>query len=266
MQSELDYKQFEFTPRQREMMLELAETTRLELRERREKAADEERDFREPVEPIDQLLNDVSKFIYHVPDTQYQKISVSKPLLMLLLFQLMKQLSPSAANPDPAVGTKQEEQLRLHYFLSFDFTCHFAAQELYGYIDQFRSAEDLARSKRFAHHYINTAGMNEVAVFTALYNAAKPQGMGFHQDDARDITEEEGAKLYYAPPRESEQSGFDDDEDEKSPFTSRFDYVNGRRMKLSRSDIEQGYIDVTNYDKGNGTGAAQQAVEHLPRI
>jgi hypothetical protein len=265
MQSELDYKQFEFTPRQRELMLSLAETTRQELQERRTKAADEERDFREPLEPIDKLLHEASKFSYYVPDTHYRKISLSKPLLVLLLFQLMKRLSPISASPTPAPGGEQDELLRLHYFLSFDFTCHFAAQELYGYIDQFRSAEDLARSKRFAHHFINTAGMDEVAVFTALYNAAKPQGMGFHQDDPRNITEEEGAKIYYAPPRESERSGFFNEEDQ-SPYTSRFDYVNGRRLKLSRIDIERGYIDVTNYDKENGDGAAQRAVEHLPRI
>jgi hypothetical protein len=260
MQSEIDYKQFEFTPRQRDMMLELAETTRLELRERRENAADEERDFREPLEPIDQLLNEVSKFIYHVPDTQYRKISLSKPLLLLLVFQLMRRLTPSTGNPTPAIGTEQDEQLRLYYFLSFDFNYHFAMQEFYGYFDQFRSAEELARSKQYARHYINTAGMDEVAVFTALYNAAKPQGMGFHQDDAQDITEEEGAKLYYyATPEGSflEEAG---------TLQSMFDYIGGRLMKLSRSDIERGYIDVTTYDKYNGAGTAQRAVEHLPRI
>ncbi|GAB3637830.1 hypothetical protein GCM10027422_34200 [Hymenobacter arcticus] len=264
MQSEIDYHQFEFTPRQRDMMLELAETTRLELRERRENAADEERDFREPLELIDQLLNDVSKFIYHVPDTQYQKISLSKPLLLLLVFQLMRRLTPSVSDPTSALGAEQDEQLRLYYFLSFGFNYHFAMQEFYGYIDQFRSAEELARSKQFAHHYINTAGMNEVAVFTALYNAANPQGMGFHQDDPQNIMEEEGAKLYYAI-KPVHEGGFLYDEEEGS-LPSMFDYVNGRRMKLSRRDIERGYIDVTNYEVGNGIGSAQRAVEHLPRI
>ena len=264
MQSQLDYRHFEFTPRQREMMLELAETTRLELRERRAKAADEERDFREPLKPLDQLLHEVSKFIYHVADTQYRKISLSKPLLLLLVFQLMRRLTPDISDPTPAVGTEQDEQLRLYYFLGFDFNYHFAMQEFYGHFDQFRSAEELERSKGFAHHYINTAGMDEVAVFTALYNAAQPQGVGFHQDDPRNITEEEGAKLYYAIKPVREDSFFHDEVEGLLP--SMFDYLNGRRMKLSRNDIERGYIDVTNYDKSNGAGAAQRAVEHLPRI
>jgi hypothetical protein len=245
------------------MMLELAEITRIELQGRRAKAADEERDFREPLEPIDQMLHDVSKFIYHVTDAQYKKISLSKPLLLLVIFQLMRWLTPSISDPNPAQGVEQDEQLRLYYFLSFDFNYHFASEEFYGYIDQFRSAEEQARSKQLAHHYINTAGMDTVAVFTALYNAAQPQGMGFHQDDPRNITEKEGAKLYYTI-KPVHEGGFLYDEEEGS-LPSRFDYLNGRRMKLSRNDIERGYIDVTNYDKGNGAGTAQRAVEHLPR-
>ncbi|TDN39853.1 hypothetical protein E4631_23250 [Hymenobacter sp. UV11] len=266
MQSELDYKQFEFTPRQREMMLDLAENARRALREQRVRALDEERDFRPPLEPIDQLLNDISKFIYHAEDAQYKKLSLSKPLLINLIFELMQRMTPSIEEPTPALGAVQDEQLRLYYFLSFGFTYHFAMQEYHGYIDQFRPAEELARSQRFAHHYINTAGMNEVAVFTALYNAANPQGMGFHQDDPQNITEEEGAKLYYATTPASERDMDDEDGEEGDFLKSRFDYVNGRRMKLSRRDIERGYIDVTNYDVGNGVGAAQKAVEHLPRI
>jgi hypothetical protein len=260
MQPKLDYKQFEFTPRQREIMLELAETTRMELRERRTNAADEERDFREPLEPLDQLLNEVSKFLYHIPDTQFQKISLSKPLLLLLIFQLMRRLTPDTSDPTPALSAEQNEKLRLYYFLSFDFNYHFAMQEFYGFIDKFRSAEDLARLQQFPRSHINTAGMNEIAVFTALYNAAKPQGRGFDNDDPRDITEEEGAKIYY---HETPEGSF---LEEEGTLQSMFDYVGGRLMKLSRSDIERGYIDVTTYDKYNGAGTAQRAVEHLPRI
>lgn len=263
MQSQIDYRQFEFTPRQREMVLELAEVTRLELQERRAKAVDEEQDFREPVEPLDQMLHDVAKFIYNLTDVPYKKVSLSKPLLLLVVFQIMRELTPSISDPNLTQGAEQDEQLRLYYFLSFDFNYHFAMQEFYGYFDQFRSAEEQARSKQFAHHHINTAGMDAVAVFTALFNAAKPQGMGFHQDDPQNITEEEGAKLYYAI-KPVHEGGFLYDEEEGS-LPSRFDYVHGRRMKLSRNDIERGYIDVTNYDKGNGAGAAQRAVEHLPR-
>jgi hypothetical protein len=266
MLSEIDYKQFEFTPRQREMMLELAYSAREALQEQRLRAVDEERDFRPPLEPIDQLLQEIAKFIYHVPDAQYRKISLSKPLLILLLFEIMQRLSPNIEDPAPTPSPVTDERLHLYYFLSFGLTYHFTMREYHGYFDQFRSAAELARNERQAHRFVNTAGMDEVAVFTALYNAAKPQGMGFLHDDPQDITLEEGAKLYYEQLTEAEKNLLDDEDREKEIYPKRFDYVNGRRMKISRRDIERGYIDVTNYEVGNGAGSALRAVENLPRI
>ena len=260
-QSKLDYVQFEFTPRQRKMVLELAESARQELREQREQALDEERYFRPPLAAIDLLLNDVSKFIYHAEDSQYRKISLRKTLLIILLFELMKQLNRTTENLSPALQAVRDEKLNLFYFLGFDFLYHFTMQEYHGFIDQFRPVEEIARIEQWPRQYINTAGMNEVAVFTALYNAAKPQGHGFIQDDARNITENEGAELYHPNPSATERTA-----EPQDSINSDFDYVKGRLMKVSRHEIESGYIDVTIYDEYNGAGTAQKAVEHLPRI
>lgn len=248
------HKQFEFTPRQRERMLHLAERVQSVLKEQRQDIVDNER-TNSPLAPLDQLLVEAAKFAYYVADQGQRKISLSTPLLMLILFELMQELG-RFRDPSAARGTAEEaELLQLHFFLGFDFSYHYTMEEYRGFVNGFRSEEEKKRLSRFSRRFVNTAGMDEAAVFTALYNAAKPQGMGFLHDDVQNITNEQGRALMQAQYTSSEES-----------HRHRFDYVNGRLMKISRGDIEKGYIDVTTYDQYNGEGTAQRALEHLPRI
>ena len=256
MQPYLTHKQFAISPRQRVLLVALINDVRDSLQETRTHAAESESDFRLPLEPLDLLSQEVAKLSYLLAEPETQKVSMSKPLLILGLFELMQK--PGVYNddvvPDPALAM---EWLRLYYFLSHDMTYHFAMQEYHdGFIAQYRRQGMPTSYADREGRYINTAGMDEVAVFTALFNAAKPQGMGFVHDEPQDITEAQGAELmqrYLASGPQGEPR-------------SRFDYVEGRRMKISVQELREGYIDVSNYNHGNGEGAAQQAVENLPRV
>ncbi|OUJ69883.1 hypothetical protein [Hymenobacter crusticola] len=238
---------FAFSPRQRELMLEIATRARVSLQKNYDYAASCEPGYGTPLEPLEQLQQQLAKFTYHLTEEPARKLSMSPPLFGLMLFELLKQFGPELA-PEQVVA--QAEYVALYYFLSFPFTYHFTNAEYWGFMDAFQPPEQQARYQKYAPHFINTAGMDEVAVFTALYNSAKPQGKGFlHDDDPRDVSEAQGAKIMTSYPASS----------------SEFDYVNGRRMKISRRELTDGYINVTEYDRGNGLGAAQRAVEHLPR-
>lgn len=126
MQPYFTHKQFEFSSCQRELMLQLAESARLSLQKNRSDAADREETS---LVPLDQLLAELAKFVYHVGDVQYRKISLSAPLLMRLLFELMQQLGSKLDKPAPGQEAAQTEQLHLYYFLSYDLTYYYSMQE-----------------------------------------------------------------------------------------------------------------------------------------
>ena len=71
----------------------------------------------------------------------------------------------------------------------------------------------------------------------ALYNAARPQGMGFLHYTPEPMTHEEATQLL----------------EEKTYF----DYVKGRVMKM---DLAGDVLDPTLYDRDNGYGAAARAL------
>lgn len=87
---------------------------------------------------------------------------------------------------------------------------------------------------------ISLKNLDKRAVLAALYNASRPQGMGFLHYDPAPMTTEEAAKLL-------EQ-------------TTYFDYLKGRVMK-----VELGWdsLDPYGYDRNNGEGAAEQALAAL---
>lgn len=78
------------------------------------------------------------------------------------------------------------------------------------------------------------------AILAALYNNAKPQGMGFLQFQPGDLSEQKAEELL-------KQSDY-------------FDYLQGRVMKVRISGSE---FDPRLYDRDNGNGAALRAVKHL---
>lgn len=88
---------------------------------------------------------------------------------------------------------------------------------------------------------ISLVGLNKAAVLAALYNASKPQGMGFMHYDPKPMTQEEAEALLAQ--------------------TTDFDYLKGRVMKVNlKSDDE---FDSWGYDRDNGQGAAERAIADL---
>jgi len=74
----------------------------------------------------------------------------------------------------------------------------------------------------------------------ALYNASKPQGMGFMHYDPTPMSVEQAEKLL-------NQGTY-------------FDYLMGRVMKI---DLSGDTLEPWLYDRDNGEGAAQKALESL---
>jgi hypothetical protein len=89
---------------------------------------------------------------------------------------------------------------------------------------------------------ISLAGLDKAAVLAALYNAAKPQGMGFLQYDPAPMQIEEATALLRV--------------------STYFDYLKGRVMKV---DLSRDELDPRLYDRDNGSGAAERAIEAMKR-
>jgi hypothetical protein len=88
---------------------------------------------------------------------------------------------------------------------------------------------------------ISIEGLDKALVLAGLYNAARPQGMGFLQYDPAPMTREQaqaiidGGSLY-------------------------FDYLKGRVMKVDLSGEE---FNEWCFDRDNGQGAAQAVIDVL---
>lgn len=87
---------------------------------------------------------------------------------------------------------------------------------------------------------INTKGIKNENILAGLYNASKPQGMGFLQADSADMSNEEAKDLLK-------------DQD-------YFDYLKGRIMKVRIVGDE---LEEALYDRDNGQGAARQVIDQL---
>lgn len=83
-------------------------------------------------------------------------------------------------------------------------------------------------------------GLNKADVLAALYNASKPQGMGFMNYDPKPMTREDAEKLL----KES----------------TSFDYLKGRVVKVNLSGDE---FDPYGHDRDNGQGAAERVITEL---
>lgn len=89
---------------------------------------------------------------------------------------------------------------------------------------------------------VNIEGLSKASVLAALYNASKPQGMGYLQFTPQDMTEAEAFALLKVQ-------------------GTYFDYLKGRAMKVELSNDAN--FDARGYDRDNGEGAAQRAVDKL---
>lgn len=89
--------------------------------------------------------------------------------------------------------------------------------------------------------------LDKAEVFRALYNRARPQGLGFMGHVPGSMTSEEARMLM-------EEAKL---EEGPEPY---FDYCLGRIMKIRIKDV----LDVRLYDRDNGPGAAERAIlEHF---
>jgi hypothetical protein len=86
---------------------------------------------------------------------------------------------------------------------------------------------------------IDLKGKDKAEVLAKLYNASRPQGMGFLQATKQDMTRDEAAELL-------------------ANGQTYFDYLRGRVMKVDLSGDE---LDPRLYDRDNGQGAASAALD-----
>lgn len=90
---------------------------------------------------------------------------------------------------------------------------------------------------------MNIGGLNRAEVLAALYNRAKPQGMGFLHYNPELMTTEQAQGIL------------------DGGHTS-FDYLSGRVMKIDLSGDE---VDTRLYNRDNGENAAENATAELTR-
>jgi len=87
---------------------------------------------------------------------------------------------------------------------------------------------------------ISIVGLDKAEVLAALYNAARPQGLGFLHYDPAPMTHQEAEALLRQ--------------------TTYFDYIKGRVLKVDLSGDE---FDPSLYDRDNGQGAAERVIAAL---
>jgi hypothetical protein len=87
---------------------------------------------------------------------------------------------------------------------------------------------------------IDISKFKKALVLAALYNASKPQGLGFLHFDPKPMSESEAEELL--------------------KNATYFDYVKGRVMKV---DLSKNQFDPFLYDRDNGEGAAERALSIL---
>jgi len=87
---------------------------------------------------------------------------------------------------------------------------------------------------------VSLVGLDKADVLCVLYNASKPQGMGFLQYDPKPMSHDEAAAIL--------------------EHGTYFDYLKGRVMKV---DLFSDDLDPWGYDRDNGPGAASRAIETL---
>lgn len=86
---------------------------------------------------------------------------------------------------------------------------------------------------------IDISNLSKAVVLCKLYNASKPQGLGFLHFTASDLTLDEAEELL------------------SQPGKPHFDYLNGRVLKI---DLSTNELDTRLYDRDNGEGAARKAL------
>jgi hypothetical protein len=97
---------------------------------------------------------------------------------------------------------------------------------------------------------IDIAGLDKASVLAALYNRARPQGMGFLHYTTEPMTRDEAQAVIASGGTHL------------SGLSLHFDYLKGRVMKV---DLSNDTFDPWLYDRDNGNGAAFDVVSELRR-
>ena len=88
---------------------------------------------------------------------------------------------------------------------------------------------------------ISIKGLSKADVLAVLYNASRPQGMGFRNYDPKPMTREQAQEIL-------------------DQGDAHFDYLQGRVMKVNLSGDE---FEEWGFDRDNGQGSAERAVKSL---
>ena len=88
---------------------------------------------------------------------------------------------------------------------------------------------------------VSLEGLDKTAVFAALFNRSKPQGLGFLQYDPEEMTADTARERF-------------------NECSEYFDYVDGRVMKIDLSGDE---MYTGGYNRDNGIGAAEAVIDTL---
>lgn len=95
---------------------------------------------------------------------------------------------------------------------------------------------------------INISGVNKAKLLAALYNNARPQGMGWLQARHDAMTEQEATDLITAHTHGD---------------TTWFDYVHGRPIKVGFKGDTLLRADLYDRDAPDGDGSAERIVDSL---
>lgn len=97
---------------------------------------------------------------------------------------------------------------------------------------------------------VDVRGIDRAELLAALYNRARPLGMGFLHFDPADMTWGEAKRVLVEATVPRFSGG----------PTAYFDYLRGRVMKIN---VLADDLDPWLYDRDNGTGAVASVVEAL---
>ena len=92
---------------------------------------------------------------------------------------------------------------------------------------------------------VSIEGLSKAEVLAALYNAAKPLGMGFLHYTPEQMTEAQASAVLASCKQDR----------------LYFDYLDGRVMKVDLTN--GGFFESALYDRDNGPGAAEQVINEL---
>ena len=107
---------------------------------------------------------------------------------------------------------------------------------------------------------IDIKGLDKGAVLAALYNVAKPQRMGLLHYDPYPMTPEQAQAVISERGDDTNAMFGDEIRAGSGPDSLRFDYLNGRVMKVR---LDGDTFNEALFDRDNGEGSAARAIDGI---